>query len=101
MGEASDWYNYILGSISKKNEWSHAINASNGCSIGVKNIYDPKENVFAGAKYFGYLLNRFDGDFEISLASYNAVSRKVIQYGGIPPYKETHNFVVNHLLTIS
>jgi len=64
-------------------------------SLGVKNIHDPKENIFAGTKYFRYLLDRFNGDVELALASYNAGAKKVIQNDGIPPYKETHNFVEN------
>src|SRR5262249_41187361 len=64
--------------------------------FGVKNVFDPKENVQAGAKYLRFLLDTFNGDVELALAGYNAGEGAVIRYGyRIPPYSETQNYVRN------
>lgn len=63
--------------------------------LGVTNIFDPKENIFAGARYLKGLLIRNKGDLKLSLASYNAGPGAVKLYDGIPPYPETHNYVRN------
>jgi soluble lytic murein transglycosylase-like protein len=62
-------------------------------SLGVQNIFDPRENILAGAKYLRQLLNRFDGDIKLALAAYNAGAKAVEKYKGIPPFKETKNYV--------
>jgi soluble lytic murein transglycosylase-like protein len=62
--------------------------------FGVKNIFDPRENVFAGAKYLRWLLDRFQGDVRLALAGYNAGEGAVEFYGyRIPPFLETQNYV--------
>ena len=61
--------------------------------LGVANIFDPEQNVMGGAKYLRQMLDQFDGDTEIALAAYNAGPGAVKKYGGIPPYKETQNYV--------
>ncbi len=62
-------------------------------SLGVENGFDPKHNINAGVRYFKRLLNRFDGNLEYALAAYNAGSRKVRQYQGIPPFKATQHYI--------
>lgn len=61
--------------------------------MGVKDVFDPEENIFAGTKYFRKLLDKFKGDLILSLAAYNAGPGAVERYGGIPPFKETRDFV--------
>lgn len=61
--------------------------------LGVKNSFDPRQNIAGGTKYLRMLLNKFDGDYELALAAYNAGPNSVVKYKGIPPYEETINYV--------
>lgn len=61
--------------------------------LNVKDPYNPLENITAGSKYIKKLLQAFDGDLDLALASYNAGINNVKKYNGIPPYTETQNFV--------
>lgn len=62
--------------------------------FGVKNAYDPKQNIEGGTKYLRWLLDRFNGDIELVLAGYNAGEGNVEKYGNkIPPFRETQNYV--------
>lgn len=62
-------------------------------SLGVKDVFDPKENIHAGVKYYKSLLNRFNGDEKLALAAYNAGARNVHKYCGVPPFKETRHYI--------
>ena len=62
-------------------------------SLGVVNAYNPWENVEGGVKYLKGLLDRFNNDEKLALAAYNAGPNAVKKYGGVPPYKETQNYV--------
>ncbi|MBR9987296.1 MAG: lytic transglycosylase domain-containing protein [Desulfosarcina sp.] len=62
-------------------------------SLGVEDIYDPEENIDGGVRYFRSLLDRFDGDVQLALAAYNAGSRHVRNYEGIPPFKATQHYI--------
>jgi hypothetical protein len=62
--------------------------------FGVRNIFDPRENILAGATYLRWLLERFGGDVRLALAGYNAGEGSVEMYGNrIPPFLETQNYV--------
>jgi Rod binding domain-containing protein len=62
-------------------------------SMGVRNSWNPRENILGGVKYLQQMLTRFDGNVEHALASYNAGPAAVEKYGGIPPYRETQAYV--------
>jgi len=62
-------------------------------SLGVEDIFDPEHNIKGGVRHFKGLLNKFEGDVRLALAAYNAGSRKVRQYKGIPPFKATKRYI--------
>ena len=62
-------------------------------ALGVEDVFNPQQNISGGVRYFKKLVNRFDGDIKLALAAYNAGSKKVRHYQGIPPYKSTHYYI--------
>lgn len=62
--------------------------------LGVKDSFDPEQNIMGGAKYISELLKKYDGDTTLALAAYNAGMGNVSKHGGVPPFKETQNYVV-------
>lgn len=62
-------------------------------ALGVEDIYDPVQNIDGGVRYFKSLLDRFDGNVQFALAAYNAGSRHVRNYEGVPPFKATRRYV--------
>lgn len=61
--------------------------------FGVTDPYDPDQNVKGGAKYMRFLLDRYNGDVDKALAGYNAGEGAVDKYKGVPPYRETRDYV--------
>jgi hypothetical protein len=61
--------------------------------LGVKNIFDPRENIDAGTRYLRDLLQRYNNDLVLALAAYNAGPERVQQYGRVPPYAETVSYI--------
>jgi soluble lytic murein transglycosylase-like protein len=61
--------------------------------FGVRDSFDPRENVRAGATYLRSLIDKYKGDLTLALAAYNAGEGKVEAYGGVPPYDETKAYV--------
>lgn len=61
--------------------------------VDVFDIFNPRENIEGGVRYFKYLLNRFNDDLRLSLAAYNAGENLVYELRSIPPYRETADYV--------
>lgn len=64
-------------------------------SLGVKDAFDPEENVAGGVKYLKHCLSRFKQDVVLALAAYNAGPKAVEKYHGVPPYQETEKYVAS------
>ena len=61
--------------------------------LAVEEIHDPVKNLEAGTRYLAWLLERFAGDVERALAAYNAGEGTVARYGGVPPFRETRDYL--------
>jgi hypothetical protein len=59
----------------------------------VRDFFDPQQNIDGGVRYLKFLLQKFNGDLDLSLAAYNAGENAVERFGRIPPIPETTNYV--------
>jgi hypothetical protein len=62
--------------------------------FGVSNPFDPAQAIMGGTEYLSYLLGLFHNNIDLAAAGYNAGENAVLRYGGVPPYKETRNYVI-------
>ena len=62
-------------------------------ALGVEDSFNPKQNISGGVRYFKQLVKQFNGDIELALAAYNAGSKKVRHYQGVPPFKATRHYI--------
>ena len=60
---------------------------------GVRDVFDPEQNIIGGVHYLHDLLETFDNNVRLAVAAYNAGKKAVLQYGGVPPYPETTQYV--------
>lgn len=61
--------------------------------FGVNDVFNPRQNVEAGVRYLKTLLDRYNGDLDLALAAYNAGEGAVARHGGVPPFRETRDYV--------
>ncbi|HVR42649.1 MAG TPA: lytic transglycosylase domain-containing protein [Thermoanaerobaculia bacterium] len=61
--------------------------------FGVTDSFDPNANIHAGTRYLRWLLDRFEGDVRLALAGYNAGEGNVAKYDGVPPFRETVEYI--------
>jgi soluble lytic murein transglycosylase-like protein len=65
--------------------------------LGVRNVFDGRQNIEGGVRHLRHLVDRYDGNLSLALAAYNAGVKAVGRYGGIPPYPETQAYVARVL----
>lgn len=66
---------------------------STASDMGVRNVFNPRENIMGGTKYFAQMLRQYSGDVKLALAAYNAGPQNVEKYKGVPPFDETKNYI--------
>ena len=86
--------NYNPAAVSKKGaKGLMQLMPNTADALGVEDSFNPKHNIDGGVKYLRQLLNKFEGNLQLAVAAYNAGSKKVMKYQGVPPFKVTRNYV--------
>lgn len=62
-------------------------------ALGVEDSFNPEQNINGGVRHFKWLIDEFDGNIKLALAAYNAGSRKVRRYQGVPPFRATQLYI--------
>ena len=70
---------------------------STASMLGVRNSFDPRQNIEGGVRHLRSLIDRFPDSLPLALAAYNAGEKAVVQYRGIPPFPETQDYVTKVL----
>jgi soluble lytic murein transglycosylase-like protein len=70
---------------------------STASMLGVRDSFDPRQNIDAGVRHLRGLIDRFNSDLKLALAAYNAGEQAVMNHRGIPPYRETRDYVTRIL----
>lgn len=104
--ELSPW---LLDALARSESGYRADVVSSAGAIGVMQLMpgtarelgvdprDPVQNILGGAAYLRRMLDRFDGNLDLALAAYNAGSGSVDRHGGVPPFRETRDYVQRNL----
>src|SRR5437762_2573846 len=74
-----------------------AVEATRAAILGVRDIFNPRENIHGGARHLRGMMDRFHYDLPMAIAAYNAGERPVATFRGIPPYPETRDYVARVL----
>jgi hypothetical protein len=61
--------------------------------LGVRDSFDPRQNIDGGVRHLRGLIDRFGRDLKLALAAYNAGEQAVLRYRGVPPYRETRQYI--------
>jgi len=65
--------------------------------LGVRNLFDPRENINGGTRHLRAMMERFPYDIHLAIAAYNAGEKAVLDFRGVPPYPETRDYVIRVL----
>jgi soluble lytic murein transglycosylase-like protein len=106
---AYDLSPHLLDAVARSESGYNAKAVSPAGAIGVMQLMpqtakalgvdprDPAQNIMGGARYLRAQLDRFDGNIDLALAAYNAGPGRVVQYRGVPPFRETQAYVATNL----